>query len=224
MPVSIGGKAIGVVRTTGPEGRPPDEEAVSRLELIARKAGERMAMLRAFSKSQAQAQTDALTGLLNRRSIEDRVYDLDRSGTRYAVLYADLDHFKMLNDVHGHDIGDRALRLFSRVLRESIRPDDIPARYGGEEFLVVLPECDTTDAVAVAERVRARLAETLEGSSLPSFTVSLGWAAFDPGSSFSEAVERADSALLVAKRSGRDQVVVAGDTLPVPGSPVDVDA
>ena len=73
----------------------------------------------------------------------------------YIVAYGDLDHFKQLNDVYGHDAGDRALRLFARVVRDSLRPNDIPARYGGEEFVLVIPECTVADAV-IGDRPVAR--------------------------------------------------------------------
>ena len=112
---------------------PPTESDVRYLEVTARRASERIAMLRAFEKSETQAQSDPLTGLLNRRSLENQVNDLQRSSTPYSLAYGDLDHFKVLNDTHGHEAGDQALRLFSRVLRDSIRPNDIarPVRRRG---------------------------------------------------------------------------------------------
>ena len=91
-------------------------------------------MLRAFSKSEVQAHTDPLTGLMNRRSLEVQVRALTEEDRPYIVAYGDLDHFKQLNDVYGHDAGDRALRLFARVAH-SLRPNT-SARYGGEEFVV----------------------------------------------------------------------------------------
>ena len=111
-------------------------------------------MLRAFEVSQTQANSDSLTGLMTRRSLESGVRSLQQEGTQYAVAYGDLDHFKQLNDVFGHDAGDRSLRTFSQVLRDSLRPADMPCRYGGEEFVIVLPSCPTSEAVQVLERVR----------------------------------------------------------------------
>ena len=124
------------------------------------------------------------------------------------MAYGDLDHFKLLNDIHGHDTGDRALRLFARVLRDSVRPNDIAARYGGEEFVVVLPDCTITDAYTVIDRVRARLTDTQRGGIVPSFTVSFGLALAQPDLAFGETVELADAALLRAKSEGRDRVVL----------------
>ena len=118
------------------------------------------------------------------------------------------------------DIGDRALRLFARVLRDSMRPNDIVGRWGGEEFVVVLPDCTTADAYAVIDRVRSRLAEAQHGGTVPSFTVSFGLAPGDTSLAFSEIVEQADTALLRAKSEGRNRVVLAGQ----PGETSDPDA
>jgi len=210
IPVSIAGRAMGVMHATLEDLAAPSTQSVTTLELIARRAGERLSMLRAFARSEMQAKTDPLTGLLNRRSLEASAQDLVETGDSYVAAYADLDHFKNLNDVHGHDAGDRALRLFARVLRDSVRPSDIPARYGGEEFVVVLPNCGPGDAAVVMERVRSTLAQAIADGAGPEFTVSVGVAESSISSSFSETVEAADSALLRAKATGRDRIVVAG--------------
>jgi diguanylate cyclase (GGDEF)-like protein len=212
LPLSIGGKTIGIVHVTASPGAPPDPETVERLEIVARKVGDRIAMLRAFSRSETEAHTDQLTGLLNRRSLEDEVHRIIESGQAYAVAYGDLDHFKQVNDVYGHDAGDRALRVFARVLRDSVRPNDIPARYGGEEFVVVLPECSIADASQVLERVRENLARALVTATSPSCTVSFGLAGSNTGRGFNEVLKVADHALAQAKEQGRDRIVVA----PVP--------
>ena len=162
-----------------------------------------------------------LTGLFNRRSVEAQVRPVIERGAAFVVAFADLDHFKILNDEHGHEMGDRALRLFARVLRDSVRPADIPARFGGEEFVVVLPDCQLADARVVADRVRERLALAVAGSTVPVFTVSIGLAAWEPPEGFIDTVGRADAALLHAKRNGRDQVVASVD---VPGGDAAIDA
>jgi diguanylate cyclase (GGDEF)-like protein len=212
IPVSIAGQTVGVLHAIGPDHDPPDASTTADLELVARKAGERIGILRAFSRTEAQARTDPLTGLLNRRSLESAVRDLTTEARPYAVAYGDLDHFKLLNDIHGHDAGDRALRLFARVLRDAVRPNDISARYGGEEFVVVLPDCTIADAYTVIDRVRARLADAQHGGTVPPFTVSFGLAPGEVDLAFGEIVEQADTALLRAKSEGRDRVVLAAGT------------
>jgi diguanylate cyclase (GGDEF)-like protein len=166
-------------------------------------------MLRAFEKSETQARSDPLTGLSNRRSLENRVRDLQRESVPYGLAYGDLDHFKLLNDTHGHEAGDQALRLFSRVLRDSIRPTDIASRYGGEEFVLVLPGSDTETAALVLERIRENLVLALTGGRVAPFTVSFGLASSIDADTFEGVVAVADSALLAAKAAGRDRVVVA---------------
>jgi diguanylate cyclase (GGDEF)-like protein len=210
VPVSMAGSSIGVLHATAPDGDPPDGDVVATLQLVARAAGVRIGMLRAFARSEQQARTDPLTGLLNRRSLDSEARAVLAPGTDYVVVYGDLDHFKRLNDEHGHDAGDRALRLFARVLHDGVRPNDLPARYGGEEFLVVLPDCAVDGAVTVVERVRERLRDAQRVGSGPRFTVSFGLAAAGPDEVFTDVVERADAALFRAKESGRDRIVVDG--------------
>jgi len=210
VPVSIAGNTVGVLHSIAEDGNPPPSSTVVNVELISRKAGERIGMLRAFTKSEVQAHTDPLTGLMNRRSLEIAVRALTSEERPYIVAYGDLDHFKQLNDVYGHDAGDRALRLFARVVRDSLRPTDIPARYGGEEFVIVIPECSLADAVIVIDRMRKKLATAQHGASVPPFTVSFGVASAQFGTPFNDMVELADAALLEAKALGRDRVVTAG--------------
>jgi diguanylate cyclase (GGDEF)-like protein len=146
------------------------------------------------------------------------VRDLQREGIQYSVAYGDLDRFKMLNDTHGHETGDQALRLFSRVLRDSLRPTDIAGRYGGEEFVILLPNCDPRTAVAALERVRENLALALSSGRIPAYTVSFGVADSRDADTFNEIVMLADQALLTAKRAGRNRVLTSGslDQDPLP--------
>jgi diguanylate cyclase (GGDEF)-like protein len=210
VPVSIGGNTVGVVHVTAPDGEQPTEPTVARVELVARKVGERVGMLRAFRRSETQAHTDPLTGLMNRRSLEEQVRSITENGLTYVVVYADLDHFKQLNDVHGHDAGDQALRLFAGVMRDTVRPADLTARYGGEEFVVVFPDTQISDAYSVINRLREQLAHAQERSSSPRFTASFGITAARPEDTFSQTLEIADAALLKAKGSGRDRIIIGG--------------
>ncbi len=209
VPVSISGDTVGVFHVTTDDGSPPSDDVRENVEVVARRASERLAMLRAFELSQAQANSDSLTGLLTRRSLETSVRKLQDTGTPYSVAYGDLDHFKDLNDMFGHDAGDRALRIFSQVLRDSLRPADIPCRYGGEEFVIVLPECPVDEARQVLDRVRQRIAVRIVVAEVPTFTVSFGLASSDQADDFQQVVSLADSALLSAKAGGRDRIVVS---------------
>jgi diguanylate cyclase (GGDEF)-like protein len=215
VPMSIGGNSLGVFHVTTEDGSPPSDEVEKNVEAVARRASERLAMLRAFEVSRTQADSDSLTGLMTRRSLETAVRELHATGTPYSVAYGDLDHFKELNDVFGHAAGDRALRTFSQVLRDSLRPIDIAGRYGGEEFVFVLPECPVDEARQVLERVRERLAERIVIAELPRFTVSFGLAFSEQAGDFEAVVSLADAALLNAKAAGRDRIVVSAG----PGKP-----
>jgi diguanylate cyclase (GGDEF)-like protein len=125
-----------------------------------------------------------------------------------AMAMADLDHFKRLNDTYGHETGDRALRLFARVLRDSLRAGDIVSRYGGEEFAIAFPDCSAVDAIRALETVRSQLDAAITVGGLPKFTASFGITETEPGEELADSLRRADDALLVAKRQGRDRVVM----------------
>ena len=117
-----------------------------------------------------------------------------------AVAMADLDHFKALNDTYGHETGDRALRLFARVLRDSLRSSDIISRYGGEEFAIAFPDCSAMEATRALNTVRAQLDAAITVGGLPKFTSSFGITDAEPGEELADVLRRADDALLLAKR------------------------
>lgn len=162
-------------------------------------------------RARALADLDPLTGVLNRRAWQDRMQD--HVGTdnlrALSVLFVDLDHFKLVNDRLGHEGGDRVLTLVVESLRSVLRERDVLGRYGGEEFLVGLPDTDTTQACAVAERIRAtlRTKSALAGAEL-ALTVSIGVATQRAGEPMDALLRRADAAMYTAKRDGRDRVVV----------------
>jgi diguanylate cyclase (GGDEF)-like protein len=207
VPVAIGGRTVGVVQVSSPAQL--DAQTTAVVEGVARQAGDRIGVLRAFEQSHRQASTDALTGLLNRRSVEEAMRGVEARGDEYAVVYTDLDRFKHLNDTYGHAAGDRALRAFAHVLRTVVRPDDLVARWGGEEFVCVLMDSDASGAVRVCERVREALALLHLDGETPGFTASFG-VATSTGSTFDETVRSADEALIEAKRGGRDRIQVHG--------------
>jgi len=156
--------------------------------------------------------TDPLTGLDNRRrmmeSLQNEVLRSRRLKHAFAVLMADVDHFKAYNDAHGHPAGDGVLKRVAAILREETRDVDSVARYGGEEFFVLMPETKARAAAGLADRIRRRLAE--EATAAGGITMSFGVAEFPThGDSGEELIAVADSALYEAKRTGRDRVVVA---------------
>jgi two-component system cell cycle response regulator len=158
---------------------------------------------------------DSLTGLLNRRAFEQRLSEELERSRRYrhacAVMIIDADHFKRINDVYGHPVGDEVLRALAARIRTHIRPTDRAGRYGGEEFAVLLPETATAEAVEVAERIRAGVAHAplaVVDDTPVGITVSVGVAAYpQDGASEDALIEAADRLLYSGKEAGRDRVV-----------------
>lgn len=167
--------------------------------------------------SQKEARTDALTGLDNRRGLERRL-ELERIRARqnnvpFSVIMADIDHFKKVNDTHGHLVGDSLLRGFAAVLKGQVRRNDMVARYGGEEFLILLPETNVEGAYAVGEKIRTAL-DAKEwkvkdsGSRIGRIKASLGIAQYEMTETGNQVVDRADKALYQAKTQGRDRIII----------------
>ena len=208
VPVNIMGRAVGVIHAQGPVGRPP-EYAIPNLEALSDHAGTRIGMLRVMEKTSLQASTDPLTGLLNRRSLENATQPLLDQGRPFSLAMGDLDHFKQLNDVHGHEVGDRALRLFAQTLKMALRDDDLVCRFGGEEFVVVFPDLEPDLAANALDRVREELLIAIARGSIPGFTVSFGLATSGCALRLDDIVREADMALMRAKREGRDRIVHA---------------
>ena len=161
------------------------------------------------------ASTDALTGLANRREGLLRLQEAHALGERHgqaaSLLFCDLDHFKRVNDTHGHAVGDQVLVQLAERLRRALRATDLPIRWGGEEFLVLLRASDAGAALQVAERLRAAVAAepmVVAGLELP-VTVSTGVATRAPGESVHAWTDRADAACYAAKAAGRNRVQVA---------------
>src|SRR5581483_5485815 len=173
-------------------------------------------LLDAQEKLREQATHDGLTGLWNRTSIleilQKEAARSSREVAPLAVLMADLDNFKKINDSHGHLTGDLVLRETARRFRKNIRTYDAIGRYGGEEFLVVLPGCDESGSVTQAERLRESIGTqpiaTSAGEITVTCSVGLSWCAGIEPSSTKELLRCADDALYSAKRSGRNRVVV----------------
>jgi diguanylate cyclase (GGDEF)-like protein len=210
VPMAVEGTTIGVLhhQTAADD---VDYGLAADLELIAGEASHRIGLVRSLRVSRTQASTDPLTGLPNRRHLEERLRSLQSARVQIALAFADLDHFKMLNDRHGHETGDRALSLFAAACGDALRKDDFVARIGGEEFVIVLPGCDEEAAAEILDRLRAGLADACAVAAFPRFTCSFGLAIAEPQESIAGVLRRADSALLQAKHDGRDRVVLAGE-------------
>lgn len=162
------------------------------------------------------AQHDPLTGAMNRSGLERAMAqiaaDAGKRPGRLTLLLIDIDHFKSLNDTHGHAAGDRILQLFAEAARSELRASDVLARHGGDEFVALLPHMPTKDAVRVANRIRAAFARVLadwDGAPLRQPTLSIGVAEGEAASDELETLlEHADEALYRSKRLGRDRVQV----------------
>ena len=214
-PLIANGETLGVLQLRRREGL-MDAHARAVLSTLAERTALAIANLRLREDLLAQSIHDPLTGLFNRRYMEETLRIEERrsrrSGRGFGVLMLDLDHFKELNDRHGHETGDRILREFSRVLLSQTRGGDVACRYGGEEFTVILPGATRETSAQRARQLRGAIATArfeIPGEASASITVSVGVAAFpDDGRDWEKVLQQADMALYRAKQGGRDRVEV----------------
>lgn len=202
-PLSDDRGCFGVLATTSARRDAFDETAETRLRLIAALASGPLQVHRL----RRLAETDSLTGLLNRHALEHVLPEHPDGEGDVAVVMLDVDHFKEVNDRHGHAVGDRVLVELARALRAGVRLEDHVVRYGGEEFLLVLPGASSAIALDTAERVRAAVTSTVRASG-ERISVSAGVAARHPGESRDALIARADQALYAAKNAGRDRTAI----------------
>jgi len=192
------------------------DKQLRQLEKVARISDRYQTMMRDLNIALREASThDALTGIANRRLLTERLREESERAKRYArplcVVMVDIDRFKVINDEHGHEVGDNVLMEVVRVMEAEIREHDLCGRWGGEEFLLMMPETTRDQAVRVMERLRqavANLRVRINDNAL-SVTVSLGMAELRADENYSSAINRADVALLRAKRNGRDRYELA---------------
>lgn len=212
-PVSIGDRAIGVMSFTDrASGTPFDEGSLELYEAIAPQlavAVDRARLKERAGEFEQLSVTDALTGLLNRRYIEQRLNEevkrSNRHGFPMSFMMLDVDHFKSYNDEFGHPAGDEALKIVGSVIRDTLRAADVAARFGGEEFSILLPQTMPDEAAVIADRIRANI----ERTRFPHrrVTISIGVASCSADLCSSEnIVDAADKALYEAKRRGRNQI------------------
>lgn len=185
-----------------------------------RRLHEQNAKLAAANKSMSRlANTDALTGLGNRRVFEVETQKLEQAvreqGSTLSAMVCDLDHFKQVNDTYGHAVGDAVLKGFAAMLRQQLRASDIAIRWGGEEFVVVLPGMDLAMVTSRAEQLRRALTAVPLTSSRVEVSVSIGVGQMSPHESMRQFIQRVDAALYEAKRTGRNRVVTSGAPLSV---------
>jgi len=194
--------------------RKATEQAMAELESSVSKRTSALEIAR--QRAEKQAREDALSGLLNRRAFfeqgREALLEAGRTGLPLSVMILDIDHFKSINDNHGHATGDEVIRAIANTLTATLRELDVKARIGGEEFAVALPKVPAYRAEELADRVRLRIntssVETGDGEI--SVTASIGVATLQPGDDSLEALlQRADEALYRAKQAGRDRVVAA---------------
>jgi diguanylate cyclase (GGDEF)-like protein len=186
------------------------------LSVMMRESGRNNRELKRANETIAQlARTDALTGLANHRTLHEaldrEIARAGRLGLALSLIFADLDHFKSINDRYGHLVGDQVLVRAAAVFGSQSRPYDLPARYGGEEFVLVLPGARRDDAIGVAERIRTAVEHIeIPGCDGP-ITVSLGVAGWIAGEASDAFLARADAALYNAKSAGRNRVEAASE-------------
>jgi diguanylate cyclase (GGDEF)-like protein len=178
--------------------------------------------LRLETRSLAEiARTDPLTGALNRKGLADELMRIVRQGEGQTfpmtLVFIDIDHFKRINDAHGHDTGDQVIRGLAQLVRSAVQRDDLFARWGGEEFLLVFRDTPGIKGRAIAERLRERIAGARWTDELR-VTCSFGVAEWHRGEDLNDGIKRADEAMYRAKQEGRDRVEIELETHPAPES------
>jgi two-component system cell cycle response regulator len=212
VPVRVRGETRGVLSLSAPECAAFDEHHEAIAHLLSRMAAQAVLT----SDLEQLAVTDSQTLAYNRRYLLPRLREemerCSRHGRSLSVMLIDLDHFKRVNDRHGHAAGDAVLRAFADTVREQVRSIDVLVRRGGEEFVLIMPATARDAALFVAERLRAHMADhplrVREGLDLAQ-TISVGVATWDGRESPEQVDERADQAMYEAKRRGRNQVIEA---------------
>jgi len=197
----------------------PDQRSCQRIRETVAQAAPVLANLRNLAIAELRASTDRLTGLPNQRAVQDTlkrmVAQASRTISPLAAVLVDLDHFKQINDVYGHERGDEVLAAVGVAFRNVIRESDFAGRYGGEEFLILLPSTDKPGAAQVAEAVRAAIATIRIPSIEHAISASAGVAALPNDAGDAVTLFRAaDRALYAAKNAGRNRVHTAPDQIP----------
>jgi diguanylate cyclase (GGDEF)-like protein len=234
-PLLVGGQVIGSVLVAQKKGKIKESQRQGVRDAVIQ-AAPILANQRNLALAERRATSDQLTGLPNRRAADDALRRMAAHSTRasspMAAVLLDLDHFKQINDIHGHDAGDEVLATIGQLLTHSLRTSDFAARYGGEEFLLLLPDTDRDGALVLAEKLRATV-ENADYARMASVSGSFGVAIMpDDAVEVELLIREADRALYRAKARGRNRVEAAGsgdldiampiaDLEQVVGSPID---
>lgn len=223
VPMTTQGTSLGMLHVTFAPGTVHADGQHLRVQRLADQIAMALANIKLHEDLREQSIRDVLTGLFNRRyleeSLEREFARANREGRPLAVFMLDVDHFKRFNDIHGHAAGDAALRSLGRTLEESARAGDIICRFGGEEFIAALPGATPDQAREWAGRLLSRvrgMSVEADGRPLPGVTVSIGLACYPgDGEDVETLLQAADLALYEAKRAGRDRLVAAGAVVKV---------
>ncbi len=213
-PLLVGKKLMGLIRIDSPAPGRFSETDLQRLEVYASLATLALENAQLFSEVNAMATQDGLTGLATHRIFQEKLQEellrCARYHTSVSLIMADIDHFKLVNDQHGHLAGDQVLKETAAILKARLRPVDFAARYGGEEFALILPGLDLREAGHLAEDIRGELEfhSISTGGKNLSITASFGCAAFPVDAQIaSQLIRKADERLYEAKTSGRNRIV-----------------
>ena len=227
LPLSVGGENFGFLALMTDKGLRLAKDQVQTLNACVNHLALALRNALLYRQVKIQADRDGLTKIGNRRSFEERLEAEALRHGRYdqplSLILVDVDHFKTVNDTHGHQAGDEVLREMAALLGEGLRSSDYPARYGGEEFVLILPHTSREQAALLADRLRQRVAAHAfhigKDGVVLQLTVSAGVSAMTPGVAAQDLVLLADQALYLAKDGGRNRVVVAGPlNIPAAGS------
>ena len=214
-PLLDGGSIVGAIVLSRRTSVPWTDSTVRLLNSAAGETTAALSRVYSHQAAETEARTDQLTKLPNRRYFDEfctLVASRRRTSDRVGILAVDVDHFKRLNDMYGHQVGDQVLKAIASAIQTSVRDEDLPARYGGEEFMVLLRNPTAGIALEVGERIRQTVRDTslIDAGVTDRVTVSVGVACSQEADEpIAETVERADRALYAAKRTGRDRVVEA---------------
>jgi diguanylate cyclase (GGDEF)-like protein len=216
QPLLVGGEVIGSVLVQHPQ--PLTDDDTERIKDSVSQAAPVLANLRNLALAEFRANNDALTGVPNKRALHDTlkrmVAQAARSVSPLAAVMLDLDHFKQINDVYGHEKGDEALAAVGAALCDTLRESDFVGRYGGEEFLILLPDTDRAGATVVAETIWAAVELVKVSGVERAVTASLGIAVIpDDAGDPTKLIRNADQALFSAKARGRNRVEGGTDSL-----------